>query len=410
MNSKIKILHTADIHIGRTTYGRKDYATGLNTRVMDYQRCLRHVVSQAILEDVDLFLVCGDLYESPHPTQKDQKVLAECLLPLIAAKVPIVIVTGNHDNGNSLENTPPTEIYGILAGVKVVTSPEIFAVETKSGPVQIIGIPWPLPNRLKAVPEYSGYSRGELNNLTVELVRNFVNNSIALSDPEMTLIVAAHLEVDKSISTDGAQRSAESTRDPVFPAGVFIRHEIDYVALGHVHKWQDMNPGAQPPVVYCGSIERGTFNEEGEEKGAVLAEVSKGLAEYTRIVTPARRMVTIDVVVGDEPITVMGEILREVDATDVTDAIVRVRITCTTAQKAEIKIREIKAALAEANCIAGIEITVTDQETRSRAPEVHASAGPLDNLAAYFRSIGMASGEVTRVVGVAGELIGGGEA
>jgi len=399
MANKIKVLHTADLHIGRTTYGRKDYGTGLNTRIMDYQKCLNFAVSQAILEGVDLFLICGDLYESPHPSQKEQKVLAQCLVPLKAAGIPIVIITGNHDNGNSYENTPPTEIFGVLAGMKVVTAPELFTVETKSGPAQIIGIPWPLPNMLKAKPEYAGYSRGELNNLTADIIRRFIDNSIDFADRSLPLILAAHLEVDGSISTDGAQRSADSTRDPVFPSGLFIRHELDYVALGHIHKWQDMNEGAQPPVVYSGSVERGTFSEEAEEKGVVLAEVAKGSTECKRIATPARRMVTIDLTVSDEPI--------EIDAHDVTDTIVRVRITCAAAQKKEINKREIKAALAGADCIAGIDITVTDEEVRVRAPEVHADAGPLDNLAAYFRSVGRLAGDVTRLVGMAGELIGG---
>ena len=55
---------------------------------------------------------------------------------------------------------------------------------------------------------------------------------------------------------------------------------IDYVAMGHIHKAQDVNEGAQPPVVYPGSIERVDFGELEDEKYFVIARVDKGKATY----------------------------------------------------------------------------------------------------------------------------------
>ena len=51
--------------------------------------------------------------------------------------------------------------------------------------------------------------------------------------------------------------------------------------MGHIHRFQDLNSGGQPPVVYPGSIERVDFGEVREEKGFVIAEVSKGETHYT---------------------------------------------------------------------------------------------------------------------------------
>jgi exonuclease SbcD len=51
---------------------------------------------------------------------------------------------------------------------------------------------------------------------------------------------------------------------------------LNYVALGHIHKAQDLNEGHQPPVVYPGSIERVDFGEAADDKYFVIAHVETG--------------------------------------------------------------------------------------------------------------------------------------
>ena len=66
----IKLLHTADIHIGMENYGRIDPATGINARVMDFLRRLSDVADYAIEQGVDIFVFAGDAYKTrdPNPT------------------------------------------------------------------------------------------------------------------------------------------------------------------------------------------------------------------------------------------------------------------------------------------------------------------------------------------------------
>ena len=56
----MKLLHTADIHLGAKTYGRRDPDTGLNTRLLDTRRSFEVLVQRALDEDVDAFLFAGD--------------------------------------------------------------------------------------------------------------------------------------------------------------------------------------------------------------------------------------------------------------------------------------------------------------------------------------------------------------
>ncbi len=66
-----------------------------------------------------------------------------------------------------------------------------------------------------------------------------------------------------------------------------MRPGIDYCALGHVHRFQDLNPDGSPPIVYPGTIERIDFGEEKDTKGFVIAEVEPGRARYQFFPWPA---------------------------------------------------------------------------------------------------------------------------
>ena len=64
--------------------------------------------------------------------------------------------------------------------------------------------------------------------------------------------------------------------DLVLPSSLVRDRRLDYVALGHIHKPQDLNEDAHPPVIYPGSIERVDFGEAADDKFFIVAEVEKG--------------------------------------------------------------------------------------------------------------------------------------
>jgi exonuclease SbcD len=56
----------------------------------------------------------------------------------------------------------------------------------------------------------------------------------------------------------------------------------DYVALGHIHRFQNLTAGqvGVPPVVYSGSIERIDFGEEADTKGFCWVELARGATRW----------------------------------------------------------------------------------------------------------------------------------
>ncbi|GAI72228.1 unnamed protein product, partial [marine sediment metagenome] len=120
--------------------------------------------------------------------------------------------------------------------------------------------------------------------------------------PEIPAIFAAHLAAAEA-TYSGSERSVIIGNDPVFSTQLLAQKEFDYVALGHIHKFQDLNPNDDIPVVYPGSIERINFGEEKEDKGFCLVNIGKGKTSYEFIPVPARRFITIDSVIpqGEDP-------------------------------------------------------------------------------------------------------------
>jgi exonuclease SbcD len=172
--------------------------------------------------------------------------------------------------------------------------------------------------------------------------------------------------------------------DPILPLSTLTSPVWDYVALGHIHRHQDLHQGAQPPVVYSGSIERIDFGEEREEKGFVWAQVDKGHTTYDFIQVPARRFVTfrLDTQEGD-PLQLLDQALLE---RDVKDAVVRVILTVSPEHSDLIDERQIRERLREAYLLAGIVKEEIKAPARSRDSELTEVLGPLQAVERYIVS------------------------
>ena len=366
----MKILHTADIHLGSNTYGRIDPETGLNTRLLDFKRCFEFMVQRGLDEDIDLFLFCGDAYRTADPTPTQQKVFAECLKPIAEAGLPIVMVTGNHDHPVSFGKASAIDIFGYVSGeVHVFRRPDTAVIQTKSGPLQLLAMPWPIRSLLLSKGEYRKKSPLEIREIIEQLYVDFIAAAAKDFDPKLPTVLAGHFSVQGS-EYAGSERTSLIAHEPKFTPGQLSPPPIDYVALGHIHKFQNRStdPDA-PPVVYCSSIERISFKECDERKGFVLvtieAEDGEKKTAYAFVDTPARRFLNIQVD-AREAVDPTEAIVQEIAREDVALAIVRVRYHIEEAQVAQIDAHRIREALQAAFVIASIERTVDPVERQRR--------------------------------------------
>ena len=373
----MKLLHCADIHLGYETHGRLDPATGLNTRLLDFRRCFDAMVARALEEDIDVFLFAGDAYRTADPTPTQQKQFAEALRPVAEAGIPIVMIVGNHDHPVSFGKASSVDIFGVLEGnVEVFSTPTFRGpdrpIETKAGPLQLIALPWPIRSKILSKEAYRKKTPHEIRAVIEGFYTDFVASSAARLDPSMPAVVAAHLTV-QGAELSGSERSSLVAHEATFTVGQLTPPGVDYVALGHIHRYQDRNReaferGDGPPVVYASSIERISFKEHDARKGFVLVDIEPGRERrtaYAFVDTPARRFLPIEVdarEAADPTAAILAAVGREALA----EAIVRVRYHVGEEQAGGVDTGAIREALADAEHVAAIERVVEPAERRQR--------------------------------------------
>lgn len=364
----IKLLHFADLHLGVELHGKFDPETSLNTRIRDFLRRLDEMVAYAKQGQADLVIFAGDAFKNRQPNPTLQREFALRILDL-AAICPVILLVGNHDMPNILERAHSLEIYDVLGVPNVLVGQDyrLYTVETAAGRVQVATAPYPLRNLLLNDPRAQTANMKQLDEMlqsTLTLIlRDFAVQAKQHPDPR---VLAGHFTV--AGATFGTERGAMMGRDVAAALSEIADPAWDYVALGHIHKHQNLTAGMSgfPPVVYSGSLERVDFGEENDDKGFCWVNLERGNTSWKFVKVGARPFVTItaDVRGLADP---MAKILSSLRQQEVNEAIVRVLITADVETEAKIQDVAIQEALIQAGAqhIAGVQKEV-DRPARRR--------------------------------------------
>ncbi|MCC6447037.1 MAG: exonuclease SbcCD subunit D [Armatimonadetes bacterium] len=378
----VKILHTADIHLGVENYGRMDAQKGINTRVLDFLEAFDFLVDRA--REVDLVVFAGDAYKNQDPTPTVQREFAR-RIKRMASEVPVFLLVGNHDVPSTQGKASSIDIFNTLEvpGITVARTPGAHTIGTRRGPVQVAAYPWFPKSRFAASEEFRGLSVQAFQDKMREAVVRQIEDLAAEIDPALPSVLATHFTVAGAVF-GGYRRSVLLGQEMEIPLGVVANAAFDYVALGHIHKFQEINGGRRPPVVYSGSIERVDFGEEHEAKGFVIAELSKELTRFEFVKTPARPMITIDVDADTE--NPMETILEAVSRKTLDGGIVRLIYRIPADRAAEVRPGELRAALKDAFSIADLRRESPVAADRARNPYLTETVRPLEALKEYIKT------------------------
>lgn len=286
----LTFIHTADVHFGMENYGRIDPETGIHSRLLDFEKAFNFCIDVAIERKVDFFLFCGDAYKTTNPSPTQQKLMLKCLLRLYKASIPVVIIVGNHDNPLSFGKANSLEIFGDmpLDGFHVIDTPTTLTLQTKNGPAQIVGIPWPTRNTIALSDRHLAKDASQITTYISQAVSHIIQNLAKKLDPLIPAVLASHMTISSGIFS-GSEKRAIYGNDPVLLPSQLAIEPFDYVALGHLHRFQNLNMNGNIPIVYSGSIERVDFGERKEDKGFCVVSIpAKGKASYEFIKTPQR--------------------------------------------------------------------------------------------------------------------------
>jgi len=384
MSDPIRLLHFADLHVGMENYGRLDPVTGTSSRVRDFLERLDEVIEYALEHQADLVVFAGDAFKNREPDPTQQREFAQRIKRL-ADRVPTLLLVGNHDMPGMAVKASAVDIFQALAvpGVIVGHKNDSREVTTRRGPVFLAWMPYPMRNRLLAREENQGKTIDELEQGLRQMVADILGDMAREAERHpMPRVLVGHFSVAEA--RFGSERTVMLGRDVAVMTSTLADPAWDYVALGHIHRHQNLNPGGAPPVVYSGSLERIDFGEEREDKGFCWVELERGAARWQFIPVRARpfRTLQIDARPAEDPTAAAVE---GVSRAEVDGAVVRVQVRLRAEQQASFREADVHAALARAASVTIAREVETDARLRlgDLAPE---SLTPLELLQRYFES------------------------
>ena len=379
----VKLLHLSDIHMGSGfSHGHINPTTGLNSRLEDFVATLTRCIDRAIREPVDLVLFGGDAFPDATPTPIVQQAFAQQFQRLVEANIPTVLLVGNHDQHSQGMGGTSLCIYRTLAVPDFIVGDSLSThhIDTRTGPVQVITLPWLNHSTFLTRPETEGLSLSAVNELMLDRLRVALEGEIRQLEPDIPCILLAHLMTDTA--RYGAEKYLAVGKGFTVPMALLARPCFDYVALGHVHKHQILCQN--PPIVYPGSIERVDFSEEKEDKGFVIAEIQSGHTsmEFCPLPVRAFKTIEIDISTTDSP---QKKLERTLAKANITNAVVRLSYKLNPAQIEKIDQVALQQALATAHSYT-IHPELVSQLSRPRLPELTSDniRDPLSALQTYL--------------------------
>jgi DNA repair protein SbcD/Mre11 len=369
MADPIRVLHFADSHIGMENYGRTDPETGLSSRVVDFLRRMDEIVEYAREHDVDLTVFAGDAFKTRSPNPTLQREFAHRIRDL-SEIAPIVLLVGNHDLPPSALKASSIEIYETLAVPNVWVAYEYAGkvIETKRGPVYVAAAPYPIRARLLERIPTGGMTIAQTDELLQTELSKILDQLAVEADEkgDMPRLLTGHFTVGGAVV--GSERGIMLGRDVAVPKNILADPRWDYVALGHIHKHQNLTEGRidAPPVVYSGSIERIDFGEEGDPKGFCWVELSRDETTWEFVKVRARPFVTLR---GDlrESVNPTQDTIKLIESHNLKQAVVRMYLQMTQESEARFNEMAVRHALQNAGVFhfASLRKEI-DQPTRAR--------------------------------------------
>ena len=374
----IRLLHFADLHLGIENHGSLDPKTGLSTRVQDFLATLDRLIDYAVTTPVDAVLFAGDAFKNRDPSPTLQRLFAERIRRLVEARIPTVLLVGNHDLPNAIHRATAIDIYQALAipeiyVARTITTLNIAVANTR---LQVVTLPWQPINQLLTHDDIRALSPLELERRFRDLVSQLVQAELEKLDPAYPAVLLGHLSLEGARL--GIERNIMLGSDIFFSTAELGLHTapLDYVALGHIHAHQVIS--SYPPTVYAGSLERVDFGEENEEKGFVVIDIGDG--PYPRAVSwtfhpvPARPFLTLRVELREDMADPTATITRTITrhAERIAGAIVRVIVTGPSQQLRTIRLTDVRRQLLEHG--ASFVSAILREETRDQPRRLAISA------------------------------------
>jgi exonuclease SbcD len=227
----LKILHTADIHLGAKFSGLGNKGASQREQL---RATFKNIIATAIDERVNIVLIAGDLFDANQQPQRNIDLVIEQFNLLGSNNIPVCLIPGTHDSFDSSSIYKKVDFEGKCSNLKIFADENISYKEYPSLDLTVYGKP-NLSNRSYISP-LEGLKRSTSSKFHVAMAHGsfYIPEKIAEDDHVFRL---------EEIGASG----------------------MDYLALGHWHRVYACS--GKPPAWYSGPPE---WIPDQRERGAVL--------------------------------------------------------------------------------------------------------------------------------------------
>ncbi|WP_437132374.1 exonuclease subunit SbcD [Bacillus atrophaeus] len=270
----MRILHTADWHLGKTLEGR----SRLNEQA-EFLEELNRIVKE---EKIDAVVMAGDAFDTVNPPALAEQLFYESLSALSdRGKRPVVVIAGNHDNPDRLSAASPlTTEHGIHLIGYPKTEPVHIEVPSADELLAVAALAYPSEARLNEVLSDTFEEKLLRDHYDIKIRQAFEHMS-RQCQKDAVKIAASHLYVAGGNQTDSER--------PIEVGGAYtvaaesLPADAAYVALGHLHRPQTIKR-AKTLARYSGSPLAYSFSEAGYAKSVTVVEAGPaGKASWKEI-------------------------------------------------------------------------------------------------------------------------------
>lgn len=275
----MRILHTADWHLGRTLHGE--------SLQFAHETFADHLVQVVETEEIDAVLIAGDVYDRAIPPVESVELLGDTLARL-TERTRIVVTSGNHDSAVRLGFGAGMfrDRLSVRTRASEVGTPVVVPAADGRDGLAVYPVPYLDPDGTRQ--EFGGVDR------THEAVVGAAVRRIAQDRPRLApgipVVVLAH-EFVATGETSDSERDIRVGGIGSVPSATFRAADPAYVALGHLHRAQRTGDLERDPLMrYAGSPLAFSFSEAGQVKSSVIIDFGGLVPTVRTIPTPVPRL------------------------------------------------------------------------------------------------------------------------
>lgn len=249
----MRILHTADLHLGKVVNGYS---------MLEEQAYALDQIIQIIKDKgVEVLIIAGDVYDKRNPSDQASKLFNKFLSDLIPLNITSLIIAGNHDAGVKLEfGKDIFEYQNLFIEGDYYGQLKKVSLEDKHGPINFYLTPFLRPSNLRLYSD---------NIKTYHEALDFVITSAQIDYDQRNVFIGHQFFASGSEEVSDSEQISVGGIDNV---GYHLLDKFDYAALGHLHRPQRLKSDF---IRYSGSIVKYSLSEVNDNKSLVLLDLNE---------------------------------------------------------------------------------------------------------------------------------------